>query len=349
MRLSSRNARIDAGGKHNDRNYDISLSPHVDPERLKDNRFITYKGEPDKTFEEIEKEFYEEHFSEHIKAQNERNIKNRHKERNRTLDKYYRAKLSRPEDRIIQIGDKNDHISGEVLWAISLEYMEKFNHLYGDHCKIIDMALHMDEETPHVQIRRVWIAKDKDGFEHVNEGKALEEMGIYEPDIGKEISKQNNAKITFTRLDRELIKDICKEHNIEIEPEIPGTVEHLPIRQYREMKAEEHTKKLEEKADELCETIETVFNEAPIREYLCDELERINKLSREERRLALLKLYEREIVKATASSEGSLENRMSQSIALMKANQMERFLKQNGLYEKFLEFKKEKEKQGMVL
>jgi len=342
VRLSSRNGRIDAGGKHNDRNYDIDYSPHVLRERVEENRYITYKGQTTESFEDVEKEFYKEHFMEHISAQNERNTKNRHKERNKTLDKYYRMKLSRPEDRIIQIGDKDAHISGDRLWDVALEYMERFNRLYGEHCKILTMAMHMDEATPHVHVRRVWLSRDKYGHECVNEKNALSDMGVFEPEPDKEVSRLNNAKITFTKTDRELLKSICQEKGIEIEKDVPGTLEHLPIRQYRERMAEAHTKELEERADELCESINQFFHEPAVYELFADELERISELDRREYRLALIKLYEKEVVNVIAAQDGDFINRVAQAQAEMETSQIVRYMKKNGLYDDYKAYREEK-------
>lgn len=43
-------------------------------------------GEPDFTFEQVERIYYTEHYADHVDAQNARNEKNRHTERNRTVE-----------------------------------------------------------------------------------------------------------------------------------------------------------------------------------------------------------------------------------------------------------------------
>ena len=114
------------------------------------------------------------------------------------IDQFYKSVYSRPEDKILQIGNINDNVDPDTLWKCAEAYRDKFNELYGDHCKILDMAMHLDEDTPHVHIRRVWIVQDKEGLERVNQTEALKEMDILRPDPSKPETRFNNAKITVT-------------------------------------------------------------------------------------------------------------------------------------------------------
>ena len=78
--------------KHNDRNFNLTNSEHIDPERAKGNiywdcfygfRSALDPQDPDNlaaTFSEIEQQFYENRYSEFIEKQNERNAKIRHTE-----------------------------------------------------------------------------------------------------------------------------------------------------------------------------------------------------------------------------------------------------------------------------
>ena len=106
MKITNRNARKDASGKHNDRNFNLSAASYIDPEKCKDNKYWTYAGSHDLSFMDLEKEFYKQHFSDHIKEQNKKNIKARHKERNKTIEQYRKAKLTRPEDKCIKENKK---------------------------------------------------------------------------------------------------------------------------------------------------------------------------------------------------------------------------------------------------
>ena len=81
-----------------DRRFDVENSEHIDAERARQNIYWDcYRGftthefrenpeQPDFSFEEIERMYYYEHFSDHVEAQNARNEKTRHTERNRTVE-----------------------------------------------------------------------------------------------------------------------------------------------------------------------------------------------------------------------------------------------------------------------
>ena len=84
--------------------------------------------------------------------------------------------------------------------------------------QILDVALHVDEEgAPHMHERKVWIGHDKTGNAVVGQTKALLEMGISAPNPEKKYNRYNNPKITYTRMIRENLLDICREHGLEVE------------------------------------------------------------------------------------------------------------------------------------
>ena len=78
--------KVDTQGKHNDRNFDVTKSDHINQDRMHLNKYWNLYGYEDRTFEEIEKMFYEKVYSKHIDAQNQRYIKGRKK----LLYKYYK-------------------------------------------------------------------------------------------------------------------------------------------------------------------------------------------------------------------------------------------------------------------
>lgn len=96
MRATRHNGRSGKHGvynpKHNDRKFDIANSEHIDAEREKQNIYWDcYRGyvqnpsdetlrnwgpvEPEASFHDIEKMYYEDHYSDFIKGQNARNEK----------------------------------------------------------------------------------------------------------------------------------------------------------------------------------------------------------------------------------------------------------------------------------
>ena len=116
MKLTRHNGRAGKNGvynpKHNDRRFDIENSEHIDTERAKQNIYWDcYTGfssakirehdkENDYSFEKIEQLYYFEHYADHIQAQNERNEKTRHTERNRTVNDLLTNNKTCPEESI---------------------------------------------------------------------------------------------------------------------------------------------------------------------------------------------------------------------------------------------------------
>ena len=101
LKLTRHNGRAGTYGtynpKHNDRSFNLSNSEHIDPERAKGNiywdcfhgfRSALDPQDPDDlatTFSDVERQFYETHYTAFIESQNERNAKIRHTERNRSI------------------------------------------------------------------------------------------------------------------------------------------------------------------------------------------------------------------------------------------------------------------------
>lgn len=120
MKLTRHNGRSGKHGtynpKHNDRTFDVSNSEHIDEERAKHNVywdcFNGYRTFAEKqvqseladTFEEVEELFYSAKYGAYVEAQNARNDKNRHSERNRTTTDLLKDKRTCPEETIYQIG-----------------------------------------------------------------------------------------------------------------------------------------------------------------------------------------------------------------------------------------------------
>ncbi len=218
MKVTVSNARADKAGKHNDRNFDLDYAPHIDQGRVKDNRYWTYNGQTDVPFSELEEGFYRDTFSAYIGKQNEKKRAYGNANRSITAERYHKMKNSRPEDVVLEIGNMLEHAPGEELYECAMAYVEAFNKAFGERCRILDLALHMDEEAPHVHIRRVWIAEDEQGDAYVCQTKALEQMGIERPDTSRPEDRKNNAKVTFTDMDREMFRQACIARGHDIDP-----------------------------------------------------------------------------------------------------------------------------------
>ena len=234
MRVTRHNGRSGKNGvynvKHNDRDFDVRNSEHIHDNKVKQNLYwdwmqggrteINKKRKP-LSFEQVEKKYYEEHYSDYLEGQNARYIKNRHKEKIRTMDDLLNDKKICPEETILQIGNMNDSVSLTELANIAFEYFDEFKKRYGDHVHILDWALHMDEATPHIHERHVFDYVNDYGELQLKQEKALEALGFELPFPEKKPSKNNNRKIAFDSECRKLFLDICEKHI--------GAVEREPI------------------------------------------------------------------------------------------------------------------------
>lgn len=224
MRATIHNGRTGKDGayntKHNDRQFDLSHAEHIDPERVKLNRYWNWTGNPETTFEAAEIAFYEKHISAHLEAQNARYRAQRHAERAKTMDEYRRSPQTCPEEVILQIGKRGDTIPADMMARIIQEQINWEQKQFPG-VKVLNVALHMDEQgAPHIHERRAWVYTDKDGNTAISQNKSLEQMGVELPNPDRPRGRFNNRKQTFSRMCREHLLQICREHGLEIE-EIP--------------------------------------------------------------------------------------------------------------------------------
>lgn len=257
--------------KHNDRKFNIENSEHIDPKRVNKNIYwdvargftsaMIDEENPDYTFEEIEHAYYYRHYSEFIYNQNARNEKNRHPERNRTVEDLLANNKTCPEETIFQIGTIEESVSAETLIKVVSEFCNEFEKRFGSHVHILDWALHLDEGTPHIHERHVFDCENKYGELCPQQEKALEELGISLPDSDKPKGKNNNRKQTFDAVCRTMLFDIAKKHNIifDEEPTYGGRA-YLEKQDYILMKQKEMLASQKQALDELSLKIEDVEN-----------------------------------------------------------------------------------------
>lgn len=224
MRATIHNGRTGKDGayntKHNDRQFDLSHAEHIDPERVKLNRYWNWTGNPKMSFEDAEAAFYEKHIKQHLDAQNARYKAQRHAERAKTMDEYRRSPQTCPEEVILQIGKLGDTIPADMMARIIQEQINWEQKTFPG-VRVLNVALHMDEQgAPHIHERRAWVYTDKDGNTAISQNKSLEQMGVELPNPDKPRSRFNNRKQTFSKRCREHLLQICREHGLEIE-EIP--------------------------------------------------------------------------------------------------------------------------------
>lgn len=224
MRATIHNGRTSHLGaftpRHNDRSFNISHAEHIDPERVKDNRYWNWTGNPETSFEAAEIAFYEKHIRKHLDAQNARYKAQRHAERVKSMDEYRKSPQTCPEEVILQIGKMRDTIPADMMAKIIQEQINWEQKQFPG-LKVLDVALHMDEQgAPHIHERRAWIYTDKEGNLAISQNKSLEQMGVELPNPDRPRGRYNNRKQTFSRMCREHLLQICKAHGLEIE-EIP--------------------------------------------------------------------------------------------------------------------------------
>lgn len=213
MKCSCRGDRTDRAGKHLDRNFDLSRADHIAPALVKNNRYWTWNGKENQTFEEAEIEFYEEHFRKYLDQQNQKHSACGNYRRIRSMDDYHKGLYTRPEGKILEIGNVKEHATPEQLWECAMQFKDDIEAMYEGKIRILDMALHLDEpeSAPHVHYRQVWIANTKDGIERVNQTDCLEQLGIKAPKPNEEITRMNNPKMSYSSMEKSRFENICME------------------------------------------------------------------------------------------------------------------------------------------
>ena len=256
MKMTRHNGRSGKHGtynpKHNDRRFDIANSDHIDQERAKQNvywdcyqgfRFPTDQADEDQitySFEQIERAYYHEHYSDYCDGQHERNRQSGHSARDRTPDDLWKDKKTCPEESVIQIGTMERSVQSEVLAEIAAEFFEEFQKRFGEHIHILDWSLHLDEATPHIHERHVFDCKNRYGEVAPQQEKALEALGFDLPNPDQKPGKLNNRKMTFDAACRAMLFDICEKHGLHLdhEPEYGGR-KYLEKQDYILMKQKE--------------------------------------------------------------------------------------------------------------
>lgn len=237
---------------HNDRNFDLGNAEHINADLTQFNRY--YSDEPQISFQELEKKYYAEHFQKALETKNERYRANRHPERCKGIEDLLKSRRTCPEEVIYQVGTQKQTIKSELLDEICRKQLtweqEQFPQV-----KILDAALHVDEATPHMHVRKVWEAQGADG-KIVSQSQALEQMGIERPDISKPKSRYNNPKMSYTHACREHFQDLCKEYGLDIETEPKeASKSGLALKEYQRQQEEKKLKEAEKQLESVNEEI----------------------------------------------------------------------------------------------
>lgn len=253
MRMTIHNGRAGKNGaynpRHNDRNFDISHAEHINPERMPGNVYWNWTGKKDISFEDCEKAFYEEHCRAHLDAVNQRHREQRHPERVRDMDAYRTARQTCPEETLLMIGNKDEHLPPRTLRAIC-EELRDWEEKQIPGLKILNMALHVDEQgAPHIHMRKAWIYRDENGIESIAQSKTLQAAGIPLPHPDKAAGRHNNRKQTFSAMERQALYEICRGYGIESLLEMQPREKSRSGREFEDYKAS--------KAEERAQAAET--------------------------------------------------------------------------------------------
>ena len=287
LKLTRHNGRAGTHGtynpKHNDRSFNLANSEHIDPERAKGNiywdcfhgfRSALDPQDPDDlaaTFSDVERQFYETHYTAFIEGQNGRNAKIRHTERNRSIPDLLSSRKTCPEETIYQLGTLDEHASAEDLLNIVTEFIEEFKAKFGEHVHVLDWALHLDESTPHIHERHVFDCENKYGEVAPQQEKALEALGFDLPDPDKPLSRRNNRKITFDAACRKILFEVAKRHGLDLEEEAEyGNRKYLEKQDFILAKQKEQLAAQQSKLDELTlkvNDMETLIDEVSAAAY----------------------------------------------------------------------------------
>lgn len=258
MRITTNNGRHTRGRvynpKHNDRQFNVEKSTHIDPTRTSNNwewQWLENYGKRC-SFEDAERIFYARHISDHLQAVNDRYKAQRHSERVKTLDEYRKSPQSCPEETIVCIGNQEHHPDPSELLAAYLELQHWQQQTYPQ-LQVLDYAMHLDERgAPHIHERHVWTYTDADGHLAVGQARALEQMGIQRPHPEQPRSRYNNPKQTYTQAVREKFAEICRQRGLEIETTPRERSQSgLTLIEYQARQEEQRLQGLQREADNL--------------------------------------------------------------------------------------------------
>lgn len=251
MKASMHSGR-NGSARHNDRSFlrdqdSQEVAPHINTDLTEQNQVRQLPGYTTDLID-TELQVYEKLFSDALQATNERYMKQGHSERCRTIEDLYRRPQTRPEETIYQIGNITKSVSSEELHACYRDYARKMQEWSKKHHSpfiILNYAVHVDEATPHIHERRVWLYRDNDGNARIGQNKALEAAGVPLPYPDQDIGRYNNRKMKFDRMARQIWIETCRNHGIEVDDTPRSGVRHKDKQSYMESKLSDMQKELE--------------------------------------------------------------------------------------------------------
>lgn len=235
---------------HNRRGF---LTPNVDPAKVKDNIVIKRQELTDA---------YEELFGAVQQVYD-----SKQKRKDRKIGDYYKKLFGEPKDEIVKggnndkqqnfyeyvigIGDKDDtgFETNPEDAAIAVECLKEYFYGNAEHglksfeernpnFHLMDAVIHCDESTPHAHYDIIpWSDGYKTGMtrqQGIN--RALEKMGYG--------SNGSKAIAAWTRAERQVFREICERHGIEVAKEEKGRGFDYTVDEYKEHKELENENKV---------------------------------------------------------------------------------------------------------
>lgn len=234
---------------HNNRTY-LSGNKDIDPERVKDN--IYYVQGAKNLHEWVNQEFAE--------AVEKYNTKQ--KRSDRKIDDMYEKllkdkKVTLEREFITQVGEKADFWNedgsrNEENWNKAKNIMDQYAKSFQErnpNFRVYNMALHLDEGSPHLHVNYLPVYHATKGLEkRVSWEKAAKEQGI-EPTRGtkKKINKETGEIEEYQGVvvsqfqkwrdqETDYIEQLLQEHKIE--RHIVGSHAHMSVQEYKDLHVE---------------------------------------------------------------------------------------------------------------
>ena len=244
-----------------------------DSNNLRSRKMIRQEGSFDARAYELK--FYKEKFGAARDRKNAEYIRTGHRADVRTMEQVINNKKTAPLETIYQIGKEGEHVTPEQLEKVFREFTNWMQQQYGSNMDILDVALHVDEATPHIHARYVFFARDRNGDLDVNQTAAFKELGIGPPDPQKKVGKYNNALMTFTESNREQFYLICERNGIEINREVENpSQKHLDVLAFKTERLQKENREMEERlqqSEEKMQLLEGRAQEAEKKKEIIEE------------------------------------------------------------------------------
>lgn len=256
IRVSQHSGRTGGGG-HNDRSFLEKLpegrETNIDMSRSDGNMYWSWMDDLDEAefkqlldqmpekdldisseFTSEELTYYRATFQTALDRQNEKHLQGGHRNRVKTMEQIHASKRYCPEEVILQIGRMGNTVDSDLFAECVNEYtdyLNEWNESHGKPMKILNAAIHVDEATPHMHMRRVWQYSDE-GVTRIGQEEALKRAGVGLPNPNAANGQHNNRKMTFDKMMREKWIQICAGHGLEIETEPIPDSHHISTKAY---------------------------------------------------------------------------------------------------------------------